>query len=188
MLYFYVYVYIRHACVCVFMTHACMFICMVEGTYWAPLSICGRHDSLQSAVMKSRLTSMCNYGLHITCRDGTWRSRSKVSPVYAKRLSFYNTCVQRQGQQPLHHSLSEHDPPSRELNPGPMFVQYFMCAAFHLLNTQWITLCLKSYFELRHNLSLNQYFLYGLHFMVDLFFFNNAMRDNCIHLLWLFKL
>lgn len=101
---------------------------------------------------------MCNHGLQITCRDGSWRSRSKVSPVYAKRLSFYNTCVQRQGQQPLHHSLSERDPPSRKLNPGPMFVQYFMCAAFRLLNTQWITLCLKSYLESRHDLILKQNF------------------------------
>lgn len=99
-----------------------------------------------------------NHGLHITCRDGSWRSRSKVSPVYAKHLSFYNTCVQRQGQQPLHQSLSERDPPSRKLNPGPMFVQYFMCAAFHLLNTQWITLCLKSYLDSRHDLILKQNF------------------------------
>lgn len=118
--------------------------------------VCRRHDNLQSIIMKSRLTSMCNYGLPITCRDCSGRSRSKVRPVCTKRLSFL--CMQRQGQQPLHHSLSVHHPPSRELNSELMFVQYFMCTAFHLLNTQLIKLCLKSYFESQLNLSLNQSF------------------------------
>jgi len=89
-------------CVCEFMTLVCRFFSSF--VWWRvriePLCQFVVGTTIFKAPSCKVVSRACNHGLHITCRDGSWRSRSKVSHVYAKHLSFYNTYAETRAETP----------------------------------------------------------------------------------------